>query len=167
MKFRTAKPFDEQSPPTMEEHVEVECIRERILRGDSYKDAYVLINEQLNAIHLRAAGVITIAGVVVTVTGFSGRTIAGTSLLAQILIIGGLLACVLASAITMLFVTPVRWLTSYMHMDPEQWLLAAIRRRNYKTKAYQFSVFVMVIGLTLYGLAICQMLLFPLAHAVS
>ncbi|MCB2154921.1 hypothetical protein KQI84_08535 [bacterium] len=166
MSFQKSHTPEDQSPATIEEHLEIECIRERILRADSYKDAYALINEQLNAIHMRATGVITIAGVVVTVTGFSGRTIAGTSLLAQILVVSGLLACVLAAAITMLYVTPVRWLTSYMHLDPEQWLLAAIRRRDKKTKAHRIAVIVLVIGLTLYGLSICQMLMFPFEHMI-
>lgn len=166
MMFGTPKPHQPQPPATIEEHLEVECIRERILRNDSYKDAYELINEQLNAIHLRATGSITIAGVVITVTGFSGRTIAGTSLLAQVLVVSGLLMCVLAAAITMLFVTPVRWMTSYMHLDTEQWLLAAIRRRNLKTRAHRLAVVVLVIGITLYGLAICQMLFFPFATMI-
>lgn len=150
-----------EAPPSIDERLEIEVIRERILRKDSFRDAYELLNAQLNAIHLRATAIFTICGVVVTVTGFSGRLIAGTSPLGQVFVIAGLLLCVLAAAIAMLFVTPVRWMTSYMYMEPDEWLLTAIRRRNRKTRAFRAATIILVLGLTLYGLAICLMLYSP------
>lgn len=164
-------PFDYQGPednPTAAEKSEIGAIREKMLRGaDNLRDAHDLLNAQLNAIHLRATAIITITGVVVTVTGFSGRIIAGTSKLAQMLIVSGLGFCILAAAVTLLWVTPVRWITSYMHLSTEEWLLSAIRRRDRKTRAFRVATWLLIIGLTLYGLSIAQMLFFPHAHEVG
>lgn len=162
--------FDYWGPehnPTRRERIEVEAIRGKMLSGDSMSEAYELLNAQMNIIHMRAMAIITITGVVVTVTGFSGRLIAGTSRLAQFLIISGLLTCILAATVTMLWVMPIRWLTSYMNTSTDEWLLAAIRRRDRKTRAFRIASILLIIGLTLYGLSICQMLWFPHAHEIT
>lgn len=156
-----------EPPPTMEESLEIEVIRERVLRNDSYREAYELLNSQLNAIHLRATAIISTCGVVVTVTGFSGRLIAGTSTMAQIFVIAGITSCFSAAVVTMVKVMPVRWMTSYMYQEPQVWLLTAIRRRDRKTRFFRFATFLLVLGLALYGVSVAIMLLNPFANAVA
>jgi hypothetical protein len=153
-----------EAPPNRRERREMECIKSTFTgQGDIYR----LLNEQLNTIHMRAAAIITIVGVVVTVTGFSGRLIAGTSTLAQWLIVSGLAFTILAGATTLFFVMPVRWITTYMAIGLDQWMLVAIRRRDRKTRAHRVATVLLILGIALYGSSIALMLLNPFAYEVA
>ncbi len=121
-----------------------------------------LVERQLNAIHMRAQVVIGFAAVAVTTTGFSGRLIAGTNLVAQVSIISGL-AIILASCLTIfLRVLSVEWVISRsLSGDLEQSLSRVLKSRNRKTKAYRAGSAGVFIGLTVYAVAITIMLLNP------
>jgi hypothetical protein len=121
-----------------------------------------LVERQLNAIHMRAQVVIGFAAVAVTTTGFSGRLIAGTNLLAQVSIIAGL-AIILASCLTIfLRVLSVDWVISRaLGGDLDETLVRVLHSRNHKTRAYRFGSAGVFIGLTVYALAITIMLLNP------
>ncbi|MEY3000326.1 MAG: hypothetical protein RL648_540, partial [Verrucomicrobiota bacterium] len=56
---------------------------ERILEmcNGSLRDAMAVVERQFSTLHNRAQVLFSFCGVVVTVTGFSGRLIAGTSLI--------------------------------------------------------------------------------------
>ncbi|MEQ8820610.1 MAG: hypothetical protein RLY93_10220 [Sumerlaeia bacterium] len=163
MPLRTFGPEDLDAPQTEAERQEMVAI-ERLTTNAQLLKTFDILDKQLNALHLRGTAVITIVGVVVTVTGFSGRIIAGTSTFAQTCVIGGLALCIAAAAVTFAFVMPIRWITSYLHLGQHQWLLTAIRRRNRKTRAFRFAAFLLIIGIALYGIAIAQMLAFPFAY---
>ena len=119
------------------------------------------IERQLFAIYQRAQILLSLAGVVLTVTGFSGRIIAGTSLIAQILVISGL-ATVLASAMWVYMrVMSIRWVTTQLCEDPVECLVILIERRNYKTKAFWMGGKILCVGLILYCASVSLMLLNP------
>ena len=124
--------------------------------------ALALVERQLNAIHMRAQVVIGFAAVAVTTTGFSGRLIAGTSLLAQVSIIAGL-AIILMSCLTIfLRVLSVEWVVSRsLQDDLEPTLVRVLQSRNRKTRAYRLGSAGVFVGLTVYALAITIMLLNP------
>ncbi len=118
-----------------------------------------ILEGQMNVLHLRAQVLMSLAGIVITVTGFSGRTIAGTSLIAQIMIVIGL-ATVLASAVwTFLRVMTIRWLTAENLDDPDLALINIIERRNRKTRAFVTGGKILCLGLLLYAVAFSIMLL--------
>ena len=119
-----------------------------------------LLERQLNALYTRAQVLMTLCGVVITVTGFSGRKIADTSLIAQLSIIFGLLI-VLTSAIWIWRkVMNVKWITASLEGDPTDILCSIIQRRNNKTKAYTQGGIILCAGFMVYCIAIAQMLLF-------
>ncbi len=128
--------------------------------GDAGR-ALGMLEGQLNTLHARAQVLLSLAGVVVTVTGFSGRLVAGTNRFAQTAIILGLLF-VLASAVWLfLRVTLVRWVTAEEGEEPEELLETIIHRRNRKTRAYRQGGKLLLLGFTLYLVAIATMLLHP------
>ena len=120
------------------------------------------VERQLNALHTRAQIIIGFAAVAVTTTGFSGRLIAGTNTLAQISIISGL-AIILASCLWIfLRVLSIDWIISrYLSSDFGQSLYRMIDYRNRKTRAYRIGSAGILLGLSIYGLAIAIMLLNP------
>lgn len=120
-----------------------------------------ILDGQLNTLHARAQVLMGLAGVVVTVTGFSGRTIAGTSLFGQVTVVLGL-AVVLGSAVWLYGrALHIRWLTRELGRPDADALVAIIQRRNAKTSACHQAGVVLCLGLALYGLAIASMLLSP------
>jgi hypothetical protein len=119
-----------------------------------------MLERQLNVLHTRAQVLMTLSGVVVTVTGFSGRIIAGTSVSAKFSIIIGLLV-VLSSAIwTWNKVMSIKWVTSDLEGEPVDILSRIIERRTAKTKAYKLGGVILCCGFLIYSIAVSQMLIF-------
>lgn len=134
----------------------------KLCKEDS-KAALEIVESQLNTLYARAQILLSLAGIVVTVTGFSGRLIAGSSPLAQYLLVAGLLVS-LGSAVWICFnVMPIRWVTGYLEGAPIMAIEAILRRRDQKTKAYRIGSRILCVGLTLYCISIALMLLNPIA----
>jgi len=131
--------------------------------GERTQDIYGLLENQFIVVYSRAQSLIQVAGVVITVTGFSGRIIADTNVLAQALLIGGLSLVASAAAMTLLLVMPIRWMSMDLHLPLEEWLLMTIRRRQKKTRAFRMASIVAVVGMALYIAAIAIMLADPTA----
>ncbi|MBD3384035.1 hypothetical protein GF407_03830, partial [candidate division KSB1 bacterium] len=92
--------------------------------------ALQILENQLNVLYSRAQVLMSLAGIVITVTGFSGRIIAATSRVSQILIIVGL-SMVLTSAIWVYArVMGIRWITSENKESIEKTLYHILQRRN-------------------------------------
>lgn len=153
--------------PTPEEKREIDAIFQRLAPAGDTLGIYHVIESQLGVLHTRSMALIQLAGVVITVTGFSGRIIADTNLIAQLCIITGLVLVLVAAAICLAFVMPVRWVTSYLHLPPEQWILTALRRRRRKSRAFALASAILILGLTFYIAAISIMLLNPTAAELT
>lgn len=130
--------------------------------GGDRAGALALIERQLSALQIRAQMLLGFAAVAVTTTGFSGRLIAGTNLLAQILVITAL-AVILGSCFYIFHrVLSLEWVISRsLGPDFPAALAAMIAHRNRKTRAYRTGSTAVLIGFVLYGAAIAIMLLYP------
>ena len=131
-----------------------------LVSGD-FAAAVRLVQQQFDVLYARAQSLIQLAGIVVTVTGFSGRLIAGTNTTAQVFIILGL-ATVVASACWMfLRVLKIRWVTSDLEGEAKASLSTMIDRRNQKTQAISVGGTILFVGLALYVVSITIMLANP------
>lgn len=120
-----------------------------------------LLDAQLNTLHGRAQVLMSLAGVITTVTGFSGRLIAGTNMTAQIGVVAGL-ATVLSSAVWLyMTVMRIRWITTDIDVPAVEALENIIIRRNRKTAAYLHGGVVLCAGIVFYAVAFSIMLLNP------
>jgi len=124
-------------------------------------EAIRLVQAQLDTVYARSQSLIGLASLTITVTGFSGRLIAATNFTAQVLIIAGLVAVLLAAFWIFLRVMPVRWITSDLDAGAESALALAIHRRNLKTNATRIGSWILFVGLVLYLAAVSIMLLHP------
>ena len=141
----------------MTPHEEADKLLE-LTQGDVLR-ALGVIESQLNTIYNRAQVFMTLAGAVITVTGFSGRRIAETGSLAQFLIVSGLLL-VLGSAVWIYArAMSIKWVSSELDVAPREALAIIITRRQTKSRAYRTGGFVLCAGLALYCAALCLMLL--------
>lgn len=131
------------------------------LCGKDLLKSLVFLENHLNTLHTRAQVLISLAGVVITVTGFSGRIIAGTNLPAQILIISGLVIVLISAVFVTRKVMRVKWVTTDIQEDSIETLVTVINRRDQKTKAFYTGGIILSMGLFLYCAAISIMLLNP------
>lgn len=121
----------------------------------------VLLERQFTVLHNRAQVLLTLCGIVISTTGFSGRLVAGTNQMAQALIIVGVGMILLAAVVCSWGVLHLRWLTMQTGQDVREWLESSLRYRNVKTTSYRVAVIIMLVGLTSYCAAMAIMLAFP------
>jgi hypothetical protein len=130
------------------------------LCGGDLREVLKIYEQQLNVLQSRAQVLMSLAGVVLTITGFSGQRIAGTSRFAQVCIITGLGVVLLSAIWIWRKVLNIRWMTSDLKGEPEQILFRIIERRDAKTKAYAAGGFILCLGFVIYSIAFAKMLVF-------
>ncbi|MFT3711731.1 MAG: hypothetical protein QM817_29180 [Archangium sp.] len=130
----------------------------KLTQGDAVK-AYELVQEQLSVLVLRTQVMLSLSGIVITVTGFSGRSIAQTSELARVLVSAGILIVLCAAAVAIGGVLRLRWLTQELEDDIEQTLVRMLSIRDAKSKFLSAALVLFVVGFACYCIAIALMLL--------
>lgn len=131
-----------------------------LVKGDAAA-AIGMLQHQLDVVYARAQALIGLSGIVVTVTGFSGRLIAATHRPAQVLVILGLATVLAAAFVVVRGVMRIRWVTSTLDSDPLRTMEAAIVQRDAKTAALHLGGVILFWGLGFYALAMAMMLLNP------
>lgn len=120
-----------------------------------------MLERQFGVLHGRAQVLLTLCGIVISTTGFSGRVIAGTNEVAQAFIIVGVGLILLSAAVVCYMVLHLRWLTLQSGESVRAWLLTSLRYRDLKTTSYRWALIVLVCGLACYCVSISIMLANP------
>ncbi|NUP05426.1 MAG: hypothetical protein HOW73_05125 [Polyangiaceae bacterium] len=128
-----------------------------LCKGDGLR-AFEMVHAQLGVLVLRAQVMLSLSGIVITVTGFSGRAIAQTSLVARVCIVAGLVVVLLAAAVAVAGVLRLKWLTQALTNDPLTTLRKGLAIRNKKTRSLSIALVLFVAGFTLYCAAVAQLL---------
>ncbi|MFO0555772.1 MAG: hypothetical protein U0271_45770 [Polyangiaceae bacterium] len=129
----------------------------RLCKDDTLK-AYEVVERQLGVLVMRAQVILSLSGIVITVTGFSGKNIAQTSSLARTSVVAGLVIVLLGAAVAVSGVLRLRWLTESIEEDPLATLSAGIALRNTKSRFLAVAMVLFVVGFALYCLAVAQLL---------
>jgi hypothetical protein len=117
------------------------------------------LQSQLSILANRAQTLLSLAGITITVTGFSGAAIARSGRLAAVLLVAGLLIVLAAAAIAINGILRVRWTTSLPPCPLDDAVRATLEVRDLKTRRYDLALRLLVIGLTLYVSSIALLLL--------
>jgi hypothetical protein len=128
-----------------------------LCEGSKHK-AFAMVEGQLAVLVLRTQVVLSLSGIVITVTGFSGRAIAETGLLARISIISGLFLVLFAAAVGVWGVLRLKWFTQTIQPDILATLRAGIELRDRKSRFLRAALALFIAGFTLYCVAIAQLL---------
>lgn len=128
-----------------------------LCNGDKLK-AFDKVEGQLAVLVLRTQVMLSLSGIVITVTGFSGRAIADTGALARGCIIAGLFLVLGAAAVGVWGVLRLKWLTQTIQDDILVTLNAGIALRDRKSQSLKIALAMFVLGFTLYCLAVAQLL---------
>jgi len=129
-----------------------------LCHGDLLK-ALDVLERQMNTLHARAQVLLSLAGLTITISGFSGRAIAGNSPAAKLLIVAGLLISLFSAVFVYLRVMQLRWVTAETTEEPLAMLEQIIARRAMKTRSYRLGGQMLGLGLFFYALAFAIMLM--------
>jgi lysylphosphatidylglycerol synthetase-like protein (DUF2156 family) len=129
-----------------------------LAEGNGYR-AFETIERQLSVLVLRTQVMLSLSGIVITVTGFSGRAIAQTSELARLSISAGIFVVLAAAVVSITGVLRLHWLTQELGADILTTLVRSIAIRDAKSRSLRWSLLLFTIGVSLYCFAIAQLLL--------
>jgi hypothetical protein len=129
-----------------------------LCKGDSLR-AFEIIQGQLGVLVLRTQVMLSLSGIVITVTGFSGKAIAETSELARGSVVAGLFIVLGAAAVAVGGVLRLKWLTEALADDIEATITRGIEIRNQKARYLAVALTLFVFGFGLYCLGVAQLLL--------
>ena len=129
------------------------------LCGGDARAAFDLVERQLSVLVLRTQVMLSLSGIVITVTGFSGKAIAQTSPLARASIVSGLCVVLAAAAVAIAGVLRLRWMTQELGGEPLAVLERSLALRDRKSRFLTAALALFVIGFSLYCLAVAQLLI--------
>lgn len=129
------------------------------------REVIALVERQFAVLTSRAQVLLGLCGIVITTTGFSGRAIASTGLIAQWLVVSGIFLVLAAAASIVWGILQLNWITQFAATgEPaqlKQTLLRMLTYRDRKTRAYRLGLLLLILGLALYVSAIALMVLAP------
>lgn len=121
-------------------------------------DCTRLISTQFVVMQTRSHLLLTLATIILTITGFSGPRIASSGVFARTSMAIGLVL-VLSAVVILLRAMRIRWLTQFIDDDPQALLVAIISYRNNKTRLYLVYLVLITIGLSCYVMAVIAYLI--------
>ena len=121
--------------------------------------AFQIVQGQLATLVLRTQAILGLSGIVITVTGFSGRSIAETSPIARATVVAGLVLVLFAAAVGVGGVLRLRWSTQEIVADHLATIQRMIAIRDAKERFLTVALVLFVVGFALYCFAVAQLLL--------
>lgn len=131
-----------------------------LCEGDRLK-AFQMVQGQLGTLVMRLQAILGLSSIVITVTGFSGRTVAQTSAVAKVTVVAGLLLVLVAAAVGMGGVLRLRWSTQELGGSALDSIARVIRIRDRKERFMTTALVLFVIGFAMYCFAVAQLLMAP------
>jgi len=102
---------------------------------------------------------LSLSGIVLTVTGFSGKQIAASGHPGPELIVSGLGVVLLAASVLVAGVLRLTWITKEIGDDPLATIAAGIALRDAKSRHLSIAMVLFVVGFALYCGSIANLLL--------
>jgi len=118
-----------------------------------------VLHGQLSNLTGRAQMLLQLAGLTITVTGFSGANIARSGRGAAILVVSGLVLVLFAAALSMGGILRIRWMTQLAPTSLRETIIYAIEMRNGKTRVFGRALAILIVGLALYIGSVALLLL--------
>lgn len=117
-----------------------------------------VISAQFGILQARSQLLLTLATIVLTITGFSGPRIAASGVFARGAMSVGIFLTLLA-IVVLLANLRIRWLTQFKETNDRDTLIAILRYREGKRKAYLSIITLLIAGLGSYVAAVVAYLI--------
>lgn len=128
------------------------------LYGSDASKIMGIVQDQLSNLTARAQTLLQLAGLTITVTGFSGTSIARTGPLAAWLVVSGLVVVLVAASLSMGGILRIRWMTQLAPTSLRESVIYAIEMRDRKTRMFGRSLALLIVGLALYIASVSMLL---------
>ena len=109
-----------------------------------------VLHGQLQNLTGRAQMLLQLAGLTITVTGFSGANIARSGHMAALLVVSGLVLVLVAASLSMGGILRIRWMTQLAPTSLRESAIYALKMRDAKTRVFGRSLALLIIGLAMY-----------------
>ena len=109
-----------------------------------------VLHGQLSNLTNRAQVLLQLAGLTITVTGFSGANIARSGPAAAALVVSGLVVVLVAASLSMGGILRIKWMTQLAPTSLRESIIYAIEMRDSKTRVFGRSLALLIVGLALY-----------------
>lgn len=137
----------------------VEAQRLAGLVGNDHRAAYELLERQLGVLVLRTQVMLSLSGIVITVTGFSGKAIAQSGVVARVCISAGIVIVLAAALAAVGGVLRLRWLSQQLGDHTAETLARGLALRDRKAAWLRAAMVLFGVGFSLYCVAIAQLLI--------
>lgn len=127
---------------------------------NSIKEVTALLTQQFIIIQSRNQLLLTLSTMTLTITGFSGPTIAQSSIPSLTLLSLGLLFIIAATVLLLGSGLKLKWITQFEGKTPLETVTQIIEYRDQKSEAYQWQLRLMMIGLSFYTGSILYFMIF-------
>ncbi len=117
------------------------------------------ITDSFNVLQNRAQMLLSLITITLTITGFSGPSIAQTGVLARTSIAVGLAFVLLSALVLMAGPLRLNWGTRSRTGDVDQSLIGLIKQRNLRTRRYHLASISLVVGLIGYVTSVITFLI--------
>ncbi len=119
---------------------------------------YQILSKHFDTLQGRTQMMLTLGTLTLTITGFSGPSMAASNTLSRYAIIVGISLVLISIIMILLSVLNINWLTQVGSEDPEKILILLIERRNKRTKWFHWQLISLTIGLVFYVVAVIAFL---------
>jgi hypothetical protein len=144
--------------------IDAEAEADRLLLlypGESgYSKIHDIIRHQFEVIQSRSQLLLTVGTLTLTITGFSGPTIAKTNLAARVTMALGIVFVLIAILVLLTRGLRIHWITQFEQTDKRQLLVDIIQYRDHKTRIYMVVMSLLVVGLGFYVSSIVNYLMY-------
>lgn len=120
------------------------------LYGNNGEKILQWVTNAYDVLQQRSSLLLSLVAVVLTITGFSGPTIAASGRFSKICIAYGLTLVLISSVLILAGPLQLRWATQWRGETLDASLVALIRRRNARTRKYHVAFALLCLGLTGY-----------------
>lgn len=120
------------------------------LYGDNREKILAGVTGAYDVLQQRSSLLLSLVAVVLTITGFSGPTIAASGRFSKICIGYGLALVLVSSVMILAGPLQLRWATQWRSDTLDASLIALIQRRNARTRKYHVAFALLCLGLTGY-----------------
>ena len=121
-----------------------------------------VLSQQFQIIQMRSQLLLSVAALVLTITGFSGQKIAATNQAARTLMIIGILLDLICIGVLFIQGLNIRWSTQIRGTTELETLELIINNRTRKTSNYGLALFLLTFALVAYiGSVVIYLICFP------
>ena len=137
---------------------EMDFLRD-VLKDSFYSQVYSMLKADFQAIYTHSQGIMGLATICLTITGFSGPRIAASSVFSRFSIAIGLIFVILSVFFLLLGPIYPKWMSDRRGLKLQQAFSIYFLRRDSRTSKYRISLVTLVVGLSFYVASVIGYLL--------